>query len=256
MRLNLILPILVAIVGMIVWACLALIDTGLNSLPGPLATADALWADRKAIFPALGRDAAAMVLGFLLACALGVLSAIVLTTYQGLRLALAPWMTIARMAPIAALAPLLIVSPCPAFLTLLIVTTVACYFPVVSVATPALLATDKSLLDLFKTYHASYWQQIVHLRLPHALPQLMTAIKRAAIYAPMASLLTDYLAGALAGKPGLGRLLSEYFVGQNYPAIVALCLSAAAVGVLLAGTVHAITAWTLMHWHDNENGQA
>lgn len=256
MNLRFVLPFIVAALALIVWTLLALIDTELNSFPGPLATINALWADRGALFAALGVDTAAMVLGFLLAVTFGVLTAIALMTYQGLRLALAPWMTIGRMAPVFALAPLVIISPLPSFLVLLIVTTIACFFPVVSVATPALLATDKSLLDLFKTYRASYWQEITMLRLPHALPQLMTAFKRAAIYAPMAAITTDYLQGLLASKPGLGRLLGEYYVAQNYAGATALCLLAAALGVVMAGAVHAISAWMLMHWHDNEHGLA
>ncbi|WP_309381031.1 ABC transporter permease [Cerasicoccus frondis] len=256
MSVKFILPFVVAGIAIIIWACLSLMTNEITHMPSPLSTAHAFWADRGALFSALSVDAAAMFLGFIFAAALGVLCSIALVTYQGLRLALAPWMMIGRMAPIIALAPLIIVSPLSSFMTLLVVTTAACFFPVISVATPALMATDKSLLDLFKTYRASYWQEIALLRLPHALPQLMTAIKRAAIYAPMAALVTDYLSGLLASKPGLGRLLGEYYAAQNYAGVAALCILAAMLGVVMAGTVHAISAWTLNHWHDNEHGHA
>jgi len=254
MSLKYVLPLFVAIILLCIWGCLALIDTG--AFPGPLATMNALWADRAAIFGALGVDVAAMVLGFLLASVLGVFSAIALSGYQGLRLALEPWLVVGRMAPILALAPLAVVSSLSPFLSLLLMATAAAYFPVVSVATPAVTNTPKPLLDLFTTYRASYWQEIFYLRLPHALPQLMTAIKRGAIYTALAVLMTDYLAGLLAHQPGLGRLLAEYFSAGNYAGIAAVCLSAVVVGVILAGTVHAVALWTLMHWHDNENGRA
>lgn len=256
MSLKFILPLVFALVMLAVWACLALLSPGEQGMPGPSATAHALWDNRAPIFAALGVDVAAMVLGFLLATALGVMSAIALSGYKGLRLALEPWLVIGRMAPITALAPLAIISPFPPFLTLFIVTTASCFFPVVSVATPAICNTPKPLVDLFSTYRATYWQEIFLLRLPHALPQLMTAIKRAAIYAPVAALLTDYLAGLLANKPGLGVLLGEFYAAGNNAGVAALCLAAAAVGIVLAGTVHAIALWTLMHWHDNENGRA
>lgn len=254
MSLKFVLPCLFALVLMMAWGCLALADGG--DLPGPLAAGKALWRDRVAIFGYLGLDVAAMILGFILAALLGVATAIALTTYRGLRLALEPWMLIGRMAPIVALAPIVIIYADSPFLTLLLVTTAAAYFPLVSVATPALMATNKMLMDLFKTYHASYWQEITLLRLPHALPQLMTALKRAAIYAPIAALLTDYLMGALAGRPGLGQILQGYFATDDHAGVAALCLASAGVGIVMAGTVHAVAAWTLMHWHDNENGQA
>ncbi|WP_309397988.1 ABC transporter permease [Cerasicoccus maritimus] len=256
MNLKFILPIIVAVIFFGVWGCLAFINTDLNVLPGPIATWKALWADRGALFAALGVDTAAMLLGFFLAVTLGVLTSIALMTYQGLRLAFAPWVTILRMAPIITLAPIAIIAPVSSFVSVLIVTMLACFFPVVYVATPALMATDKPLLDLFTTYRASYWQEITMLRLPHALPQLLTAIKRAAIYAPMAAIVTDYLAGLMMKKPGLGQLLGQYIDAQNYAGVTALCILAALTGVVMAGTVHAISYWTLMHWHDNEHGHA
>ncbi len=256
MSVKWVLPVVAALALLLAWGCLALLLGGGALLPGPLASGRALWEARAAVFAALGVDTAAMVLGFLLASALGVVSAVALSAYKGLRLAVEPWLIIGRMAPIVALAPLAIVSPLPPFLTLFIVTTAACYFPVVSVVTPALMSTPKSMVDLFTTYRATAWQEIWLLRLPHALPHLMTALQRAAIYAPMAALLTDYLAGLLARKHGLGVLLSDFHAAGNYAGVAAVCLSAAALGIVMAGTVHAIALWTLMHWHDNENGRA
>lgn len=256
MNLKFILPFVVALVLLIIWGCVALLDAGGRGLPGPISTTHALWDNRGVIFGALGVDVAAMILGFLLASTLGVLTAIVLSGYRGLSMALEPWLVLGRMAPVISLAPLVILSPWPTFVTMLVVTTAACFFPVASVATPALSNAPKPLVELFSLYRATYWQKIFLLRLPHALPQLMTAIKRAAIYAPLAALMTDYLAGLLANKPGLGRLLAEFYGAGNYAGVAAVCLSGLGVGIVLAGTVHAIALWTLMHWHDNENGRA
>ncbi|MGE9294997.1 MAG: ABC transporter permease [Puniceicoccales bacterium] len=249
-----ILPLLAGGVAVALWAFAALIMQDPTQLPGPLSVGKALGQISGDMLPLIGVDVGAMVTGFIAAFVLGIATAVALTTYRGLYLALTPWVAIGRMTPLLVLTPIFIVAPLTHFATLVIVTTLICYVPIVAILTPALIATDKVLLDLFRTYRASYWQEICLLRFPYALPHLMRALRRSAILAPLATLLTDFLEGALAGQPGLGQLLADYHDAGNLPAIYALCLGAALTGVALAGAVDACAAWVLAHWHDNEHG--
>ncbi|MEO0794918.1 MAG: ABC transporter permease subunit [Verrucomicrobiota bacterium] len=253
-RLQWVLPLVTAGVVLIIWICLALVDTKHEALPSPFAVAIALGKESGQILPALGRDVLAMIGGFILASIFGIVTAILLVSYRGLSLALKPWFAIGRMTPLLVLTPLMIISPLPIWVSLMLITAIICYFPFVAIYTPALTTTDKVLVDLFKTYRADYRQQIMYLRFPHAFPSLIKALRRAAILAPLATLLTDFLAGSLANQPGLGRLLREYYEAGGDAEIYALCLIAAFTGVVLAGAVDAFAAWILAHWHDNDHG--
>jgi len=248
-----ILPLAAGAAAVAIWAFASRLAGDPAVLPGPLTAGLALGGVLDEILPAIGRDVLAMVSGFGLAIALGLATAIALTTYRGLRLALTPWIAIGRMTPLLVLTPIFIVAPIPHWATLVIVTTIICYFPTVAIMAPAMTATDRVLLDLFHTYRANYWQEVCFLRLPHALPSLMRALRRAAILAPLATLLTDFLEGSLARQPGLGRLLADYYAAGDGGAIYALCITAALTGVVLAGAVDACAAWVLAHWHSTND---
>jgi len=247
------LPLIVGAAFVFFWAMGALMTQDPAVLPGPLNVCLALRKIWPELAPVIARDVLTMVSGFFLATVLGLVTAIAITTYRGVQIALTPWIAIGRMTPLLVLAPVFIVSPLPNVTTLILVTTVICYFPMVAILAPAFRSTDKILLDLFQTYRATHWQEIVFLRLPHALPSLMRALRRAAILAPLATILTDFLEGTLAGQPGLGLLLHQYHALGDRAATYALCLFATLTGVVLAGAVDAFAAWVLAHWHANDH---
>lgn len=246
------LPLGAGLAALVAWFAFA---ASVHSVAGPGETAQALWIERQPILVVTGRLIGVTLLAYAIAAVLGLSAALLMMRYRGLRLAGWPWAFAGNLAPLAALAPVAVLATPTGPAAALAVGTVCGFFTVVTHTMPALLATDKALLDLFRAYRATAWQEIRYLRLPHALPSLLAGLRRAAILTPLVAALTDFLAGALADKPGAGQLLARYAEAHDPAAVTALCLVVTLAGLLLAGAAHAFSAWALLHWHDGHSTQ-
>ena len=70
-----------------------------------------------------------------------------------------------------------------------------------------LLTTDRNLLEQFQMSNASKTQEILHHRVPHAMPYSLTGMKIAGTLAPIGSITGDLFAGSSQnGVGGLGYM--------------------------------------------------
>ena len=83
------------------------------------------------------------------------------------------------MTPIVSIAPLLLVylsGP----VAVLVCAFLVSFFPLLANTTLGLSSADRNLVDLFRLYRASRWQELWLLRLPSALPYFSRACESAA----------------------------------------------------------------------------
>jgi NitT/TauT family transport system permease protein len=95
-------------------------------------------------------------------------------------------------------------------------------------------------LDLMRTYSATASQTFWKLRLPAAVPFLVTSMKVAISIALVGAIVGELPTGAVAGLGA--RLLAGSYYGQTVQIWSALLMAAALAGILVM-TVDIIGAW-------------
>ena len=77
------------------------------------------------------------------------------------------------------------------------------YFPVTSAFYDGLMRTPQGFLDLKQTMGAKALRTMVYIRIPSAIPSLMSGIRLAAVYAPIGAIIGEWV----GASKGLGYLM-------------------------------------------------
>lgn len=192
------------------------------------------------------------LLGFGLAIIVSSLLALFMSLSSLVRVSLYPYLMILQMTPIIIFAPILILWVGPGLKSVVIITFLICFFPLVVNTTQGLISSDRNLVELFKMYRASKWQEIRLLRIPSALPYFFTGLRIAAVLAPIGALVGDYTAGSSAGNGGgLGFQAIIYSSQAKYPALFATAAVTCILGFIFVAVVLSLSWLALHKWHDS-----
>ncbi len=206
-------------------------------LPAPLAVFEAL-RDR----PDLWRIHAVTtltetVIGLVAGTVLGAGLALSMSFLPPARSILLPVMVVSQALPVFAIAPLLALWFGFGLASKVVMATIAIFFPVASAYHDGLSRTDPGLIDLARLNRSGRLREVAYLRIPAALPALITGVRLAAVYAPIGALIGEWV-GASSGL-GYAMLLAQ---GRSQTAVVFACLFLlAAMSVLLRAAVDLLT---------------
>jgi NitT/TauT family transport system permease protein len=171
--------------------------------------------------------------GFLLALALGVLLAILITYSDVAREALYPNLVFFQLIPKIALAPLFIIWLGIGSTSRIAFSVFIAFFPVVIATTAGFLSVDKSILRLCRSLTATEWQVFTSVRFPSALPHIFSGMKIAVTLAIIGVIIGEFI----TAQAGLGYLIifatARADTEVSMAAIVVLCIC----GLLLYGLV-------------------
>jgi len=163
-----------------------------------------------------------------------------------------PYLMILQMTPIIVIAPILILWVGPGLKSVVIITFLICFFPMVVNTTQGLISTDRNLVAFFKMCKATKWQEILLLRVPAALPYFFTGLRIAATLAPIGAIVGDYIAGNSAGgQGGLGFLTIIYSSQFQMGALFATAAVGCLLGFIFVAGVIALSWLALHKWHDS-----
>jgi putative hydroxymethylpyrimidine transport system permease protein len=224
---------LVVIWQVIVWV----FDPPAFMLPGPESVFEAL-RDR----PDLWRVHAVTtltetVLGLLIGALCGIFLAMVMSFLPPTERLLLPVMVVSQALPVFALAPLLVLWFGFGLASKIIMATIAIFFPVTSAFHDGLIRTDPQLIDLAHLYGARHHQKVRLLRLPAALPALITGLRLAAVYAPIGALIGEWV----GASSGLGYAMLQANGRAQTDVVFAALILLAAMSVLLRAAVDLLT---------------
>ena len=150
---------------------------------------------------------------------------------------LLPVMVVSQALPVFAIAPLLALWFGFGLASKVVMATIAIFFPVASAFHDGLTRTDPGLLDLARLYGAGRSREVAVLRLPSALPSLVTGVRLAAVYAPIGALIGEWV-GASSGL-GYAMLLAN--ARAQTDVVFAALFLLAAMSVLLRALVDLAT---------------
>lgn len=221
-------------------------------LPTPDQVIAALQANQDILSRAALNTTQGALLGFGLAVVVSSVTALLLSLSAWVRASLYPYLMILQMTPIIVIAPMLVLWIGAGLKSVALITFLISFFPLVVNTTQGLLSTDRNLVELFRMQRARPWQEIVHLRIPAALPYFFTGLRIAAVLAPIGAIVGDYTAGSSAGDGGgLGFQVIMFSSQAKYPALFATAAIGCALGFVFTAAVVALS-WAVLHrWHDS-----
>ncbi|GAA2439298.1 ABC transporter permease [Actinomadura vinacea] len=247
-RLRLIVPALVA--GLVVvgaWQALVRgLDVQAFILPAPSDIAGALAEGFGAILPAAAVTVRSVLLGLVAGTVLGVLAALVTARLRG---AAGPVLTAAvvlNCAPIIALAPIFnnwfgVTS----LWSKVAVAAIMVFFPVLVNTTRGLLEVAPLHLEVLDAMAATPRQVTLLVRLPGALPHLLSAVKLGATLSVIGVIVSEYFGGSV---DTLGVYIAQMAALPRYAEAWAGILVSGCLGLILFGLVNVLER-LVMPWH-------
>ena len=215
-------------------------------VPTPSAVARA-FLNEPDLWPATQQTVIASVAGFVMSAVVGIAFAIVLSSSRWVQRALYPYAVLFQTVPIIAIAPMLVIWIGFGMPTVIASAFIVSVFPVIANAVSGLLSTDPALVDMFRLYGAARVTTLLKLRLPFALPSIMTGLRIAAGLSVIGAIVGEFITGG-----GLGSIIDASRTQQRVDKVFAVLILASALGIGLFGIVNLVSRLTLRNWHASE----
>jgi putative hydroxymethylpyrimidine transport system permease protein len=172
-------------------------------LPGPWRVGNALISNTGLLLQQAAFTLVNLATGLTAGVALGVATALNLAMSPGARLLLRPLMVFAQAVPVFALAPIVTLWLGYGAPSKIVMVALVTYFPITSAFFDGLMRLPPSLDDLTRQMQARPWQRLMLVQLPHALPSLGSGLRLAAVQAPFAVIIAEWV----GASKGLGHLM-------------------------------------------------
>lgn len=252
--LRVISPLVAVLLALVLWEALVhLWRVPAFVLPAPSAIGQALRDDFWSLLFSAWMTLRISLTAFVLAVAGGVALAVLFSQSRMIEMAFFPLAVILQVTPIVAIAPLIVIwvgidNPNRA---LLLMAWIAAFFPVLSNMTIGLRAADHGLLDLYRLYGASRWQILTQVRLPSALPYLLSAMKISGGLALIGTVVAEFVAGSGASMGLAWRIMesgNRLQIAKMFAALLLLSL----LGIAIFFCLTALEKLLLRRWHDSQ----
>ncbi|NKB68054.1 MAG: ABC transporter permease subunit [Candidatus Latescibacteria bacterium] len=173
-------------------------------LPGPLDVAGAMAKHANQLLTGAWLTLSSALTGFILSFLCGVLIALLFSQSRLIERSLYPYAIFLQTVPIVAIAPLIVLWIGHGFYGVVAVSFIISLFPVIVNTTTGLTSVEPALLDLFALNNANRWQLLTKLRLPHAVPHMLTGAKISSGLSVIGAIVGDFFAGFSTDDFGLG----------------------------------------------------
>ena len=168
------------------------------------------------------------LLGYLCAIVVSIPLAVALANSQLLSRTVLPLLIVIQSTPIVAVAPIIVVTLGADDLPRVVITFLITFFPIVVSTVTGLLATPPELVELSRSLRASKVRQMLHVRLPYAMPYVFSSLKIATTLAVIGAVVAEFV----AAEKGLGYFIlfsTQFFkIHHAFAALLLLvCISLA-----------------------------
>ena len=215
-------------------------------LPPP----SAVWLKLTHSIPTLAADfrqtfLKAVIAGYAIGCTSGFLVAIVADRVGFLKRGLLPVGNLVSALPIIGVAPIMVMWFGFDWQSKAAVVVIMTFFPMLVNTLAGLSAAEAMERDLMRTYAANYWQSLLKLRLPAALPFIFNALKINSTLAMIGAIVAEFF-----GTPvvGMGFRISTEVGRMNIDMVWAEIAVAALAGSVFYGVV-ALIERAATFWH-------
>ena len=177
--------------------------------------------------------------GFALAGLGGVALGVAIAWSETTARALVPFLVVVSTLPKVAVAPLFLLWLGYGVVPNVLIAALIGFFPVVINTAVGLTQIDEELLDLGRVFGAPKWKVFVKIRLPNALPYVLSALKITATAAVVGAIVGEFV----ASQAGLGMVIVTAQTNLNTPVAFAALGWISIIGLTLYGAVGLATRW-------------
>jgi NitT/TauT family transport system permease protein len=202
-------------------------------LPGPVSVARAALSSSIPWPTHLWVTSTEIVGGFALAGVAGVALGVAIAWSPVAARALVPFLVFVNTLPKVAVAPLFLLWLGYGIVPNILIAALIGFFPVVINTAVGLTQVDEELLDLGRVFDAPTWKVFVKIRLPNALPYVLSALKITATAAVVGAVVGEFV----ASQAGLGMVIVNAQTNLNTPVAFAALVWISVVGLALYGAV-------------------
>lgn len=215
-------------------------------LPAPSAIAAALittpldaWAGH--IFATLR----VALLGYIMAVVVSLPLAVGIATSRFLRRTLYPILIVVQSTPIVAVAPIIVVTLGASDLPRIVITFLITFFPILVSTVTGLQATPPELIELSRSLRAGRTREILHVRLPFAVPHLFSAMKISTTLSIIGAVVAEFV----AAEKGLGFFIafstSNFRIPTAFAGLVVLVAISLVLFRLVGWLQRRLAPWSL-----------
>ncbi|WP_425065718.1 ABC transporter permease [Reyranella sp.] len=202
-------------------------------LPAPLSVWNALWHGDTAWWPHLWTTTFEIIGAFLMAAVVGVALGVAIAWSPVLANALVPFLVFVNTLPKVAIAPLFLIWMGYGIFPNMLMGALIGFFPVVINTAVGLSQVEPDMLDLGRVFNAPKWKIFVKIRLPNALPYILSALKITATAAVVGAIVGEFV----ASQRGLGYVIVTTQSSMNTSVAFAALVWISVVGLVLYGAV-------------------
>lgn len=252
-RLGFILPplfvVAIALVAWDVWVR----ATGIKAylVPKPWSVATRFWTDRGSLWHAFSATTTSALYGFLAAIVVGFLIAMLFAQSGWVRRSFYPFAIVLQTTPILAIAPLIIVWLGPGKKSIVLITFIIAVFPIIANSTIGLMSTDHNLINLFEINNAGRRQMLWKLRIPSAMPYVVTGLKISAGLSVIGAIVGEFFAGQGGASSGLGALITFASARLLTDLLFAAGIASSLLGIAFFLIVSSLGNFAIRNWHES-----
>ena len=191
------------------------------------------------------------LIGLSLSITVGTCIALALSQSKVLERSVFPCLTVIQTVPFIAYAPMLVIWFGAGESTIVAIVFIISLFPIIANTTAGLTSTDHNLVAMFELYNASWWQRTIKLKLPAALPYIMTGLRISSGMAVIGAVVGEFIAGMGGLKGGLGFLIASSAARIEMGTLFAAAVASSLLGIVIFIGVSLTSAHFLRHWHES-----
>lgn len=214
-------------------------------LPSPVAVASAFLRQPGFLLQNSLVTLTEIAFGLVIGSVLGIAIAFGVTALPRLGRLVWPMVLIVQAFPVFVLAPILVLWLGFGLASKVAMTTIIIFFPVASAFADGLRRTDRQILDAASLEGATHWQALVWMRIPLAIPSLVSGLRVAAPLAPLGAVVGEWV----GASGGLGFVMVQANARMQTDTVFAAMVVLAALTLILRLLIDRLTA-NLAPWAD------
>ena len=184
----------------------------------------------------------------------GVSLAILFTRSRFIEMSLAPYVITLQVTPVVAIAPLILiwVGFENTNQAMVIIAWIVAFFPILTNTLKGIRSVDGSLHQLLQLSGAKWWQILIYLELPAALPSILTGAKISGGLALIGAVVAEFVAGS-GTSTGLAWRIIEAGNRLEIATMFAALTLLSILGIIIY-YAHNLVEWILLRkWHESFN---
>jgi NitT/TauT family transport system permease protein len=190
------------------------------------------------------------VVGLLLAIVCGVGGAVLLGLSPTLERTLFPYAIVVQTTPTVTIAPIAIIWIGAGNWSIIAVSVILCFFPMLSNTLVGLNSSDPETRSLLKLYGASRLETMRKLRLPGSMPYIMAGVRISAGLSVIGAMVGEFVVGAGGSEGGLGALVQKSAEQLKTPLLVSGALAGGCLGIVYYVAAKQLSNY-LLGWHES-----